>query len=385
MARVVEKRFVPEDQAQRDRIRYDLDSNLCVEAGAGTGKTTVLVSRIVELLRSGRVSIDEIAVITFTEKAAAELAARVRDGLEKAQRECPEDDVTQREALTEALLGLHRARIETIHAFAANILRERPIEAKLDPNFDVQEGIAAGLAFEGAYSEWIETLFGSESVEGETLRRLLNRGFDTKQVRATVDALHDHRYALPLERFPAVPEADLDRFMAETERIVSELESIAARATDAEDGLVVQLPVAREYLEELRAVRNDCERLERAVLERYPGINLNVGRRGSWDDSGDCELMKDKVRELRELIKTTCKGLKSQALADFLPFAEGFVLGYTTKRRSEGHADYDDLLLWARDILRDELDVRAYFQRRFRSVLVDVFQDTDPILAELVA
>ena len=71
------------DANARIRIASDLDANLCVEAGAGTGKTTVLVDRVVNALASGRVSVDEVAVITFTEKAAAELSTRVRDELER--------------------------------------------------------------------------------------------------------------------------------------------------------------------------------------------------------------------------------------------------------------------------------------------------------------
>ncbi len=180
------------------------------------------------------------------------------------------------------------------------------------------------------------------------------------------------------------PEADLGRFVGEAERIVGELEAIAGRVRDPEDGLVSQMPVAREYLQRVLAARDDRERLERIVLEDYPAISIGVGRKGSWEDDGDCQLMKDTVKDLRDLIKATRKGMKAQALADFLPLAERFVIDYTTRRRGEGHADYDDLLLWSRDLLRDNLEVRAYFQRRFRCLLVDEFQDTDPTQAELV-
>src|SRR5207247_2252277 len=122
----------------------DLASNLCVEAGAGTGKTTVLVDRIVAILSRGFAKIDEIAVITFTEKAAAELAARVREKLEEAREACgdSEERAEEHRRLNEAILGLHRARIETIHAFAANLLRECPVEAGLDPGFEVLQGVA---------------------------------------------------------------------------------------------------------------------------------------------------------------------------------------------------------------------------------------------------
>src|SRR3954469_6096210 len=102
------------DAEARERIRSSLDESLLVEAGAGTGKTTVLVARLVELLRSGHATIDEIVVITFTDKAATELAARVREGLEDALQAT--SDAGERDRLDTALRGLYRARIETIHA-----------------------------------------------------------------------------------------------------------------------------------------------------------------------------------------------------------------------------------------------------------------------------
>ena len=104
-----------------------------VEAGAGTGKTTVLVARIVELIRSGAATVDQLVVITFTEKAASELGARVREELESAAAET--HDAEARVRLTAGLHALYRARIETIHAFAMSLLRERPVESPVDPGF----------------------------------------------------------------------------------------------------------------------------------------------------------------------------------------------------------------------------------------------------------
>ena len=148
--------FTPVDQKLRDEIRTALDVTLMVEAGAGTGKTTVLVQRMVELLRQGPHGVDDIAVMTFTEAAAAELAARLREGLEEALRESTDAEHTDR--LQSALAGLHRARIETIHAFAANLLRERPVEAGLDPQFEVLDDLGARLAFDRSYEAWLAEL-----------------------------------------------------------------------------------------------------------------------------------------------------------------------------------------------------------------------------------
>ena len=143
--------FTPIDQAERDAIARDVSVNMCVEAGAGTGKTTVLVNRIVNIVASGHATIDQLAVITFTEKAAAELSSRVRKALEDALD--TSDDARAR--IEAALLGLNHAHIETIHAFASSMLRERPVEAGLDPGFDVLDMLPAQLEFEAAYGEWI--------------------------------------------------------------------------------------------------------------------------------------------------------------------------------------------------------------------------------------
>jgi ATP-dependent helicase/nuclease subunit A len=126
---------------------------MCVEAGAGTGKTSVLVDRIVHVLASGHAKVQNVAVITFTEKAAAELSARVRQGLDAALRD--ETDTATCQRLDDAIRGLNHAHIETIHAFAAGLLRERPVEANLDPGFEVLTDLPAQLDFETAYDEWL--------------------------------------------------------------------------------------------------------------------------------------------------------------------------------------------------------------------------------------
>jgi ATP-dependent helicase/nuclease subunit A len=143
------------DQAARDRIATDLTANLCVEAAAGTGKTTVLVERVTNLLASGTVSVDELVVITFTEKAAAELSTRVRDSLE---RRAAAADGDERERLLTATRDLYRAHLETIHSFATALLRERPVEAGIDPLFEVLESLAGGLDFDTAYERFQDEL-----------------------------------------------------------------------------------------------------------------------------------------------------------------------------------------------------------------------------------
>src|SRR5271157_4580913 len=139
------------DQAAREKIRGDLATTLIIEAAAGTGKTTELVNRIVAVVASGKATLKQTVAVTFTEKAAGELKLRLRSEIERARHDPTLDDASRRRLLG-ALPQLEEARIGTIHSFCADLLRERPVEAGVDPMFEVApEDAAAGL-FESAFS-----------------------------------------------------------------------------------------------------------------------------------------------------------------------------------------------------------------------------------------
>jgi len=126
-----------EDQEARDRIENDLDINLMVQAGAGAGKTYALVGRMVEVIRTGRIKVENIAAITFTRKAAGEMRGRFFARLrETAQKEQNQEMSTR---LHQALRDIDRCFIGTIHSFCGRLLRERPVEAGLSPDFSELE------------------------------------------------------------------------------------------------------------------------------------------------------------------------------------------------------------------------------------------------------
>jgi len=205
------------DADARERIRSELDASLLVEAGAGTGKTTVLVRRLVEIFRSGHATVDEVVVITFTEKAATELAARVREDLEKA-RDASVDE-NERGRLDDALRGLYRARIETIHAFAASLLRERPVESPVDPGLRVLDDVAASVLFGEVYDTWLEELLDEQS---ESLARAIRRGFETTHLRQLAEVLHDQRAALPAV-LPSCDAPDVEQLLGALETAAEKL------------------------------------------------------------------------------------------------------------------------------------------------------------------
>ncbi len=134
----------PPDQAARARIATDLDTTLFVEAGAGSGKTTALVGRVVALVTSGVVELRNIAAITFTEKAGAELRDRVRRELQARA----EDAGPEAERCRVAMAQLDGAAIGTLHSFAQRLLSEHPVEAQLPPKVEVLDEVSSAVAFD---------------------------------------------------------------------------------------------------------------------------------------------------------------------------------------------------------------------------------------------
>ncbi len=143
---MVNERPLPIDQAQRDNIAQLLDDTLFVEAGAGTGKTSALVSRILGLIESKKCSIDQIAAITFADSAASELRERVRMALESRSSDLGLDQ-GKRDLCRLALENMESASIQTLHSFSGAPLRQRPLEAGLPPDFDTWSEIESGADF----------------------------------------------------------------------------------------------------------------------------------------------------------------------------------------------------------------------------------------------
>ena len=158
------------DQSARDAVRSDLDKTLVVEAAAGTGKTSELVQRMIAVIAAGKTTIDRIAGVTFTEKAAGELKLRLRSELERARR--AEKNSATRNRLEQALAHLEEARLSTIHSFCGDLLRERPVEARIDPQFEVLTEAQSLHLYREAFRSWFERKL-EDLPEGT--RRILRR------------------------------------------------------------------------------------------------------------------------------------------------------------------------------------------------------------------
>src|SRR5213076_1666712 len=162
--------LVIDDADARRAIADDLDDTLVVEAAAGTGKTTELVTRILHVLAAGHATMMQIVAVTFTEKAAGELKLRLREALEQRRAEVSDDRI--RDRLELALKTLEEAHVNTIHGFCADLLRERPVEACVDPLFAVLTEPQADRLYTRAFRAWLQDALQNPS---DGLRRALRR------------------------------------------------------------------------------------------------------------------------------------------------------------------------------------------------------------------
>jgi ATP-dependent helicase/nuclease subunit A len=362
------------DQAARARVTGELGSNLGVEAGAGTGKTTVLVERVTNVLATGAATADELVVITFTEKAAAELSTRVRDALE---RRAADTDGDEHARVLAAARDLYRCHIETIHSFAGALLRERPVEAGIDPLFEVVDGLAGSLSFDAAYEAFQDELLSSRTPE---LDRALRRGLGLDEIREASELLNRYRYLRPLQ-IPAHHTGELAGHLAELRRIADELRALIVACDPGEDKAVDIVEGIIDWVEALEALDTEAEQEFELLYRPRAYTHLSAGSKANWGEAK--EDLKALQQEYRDAHGTARDGLRTDALLSLLPRIEQFVDDYARQRRAAGEPDFDDLLFWASELLRESKPARDYFRRRYKAVLIDEFQDTDPVQAEL--
>lgn len=376
------------DQQHRDRIQQSLDENLFVEAGAGTGKTTALVGRIVTLIASGVAEMAGLTVITFTEAAAAELRDRVRRNLEySAEDESLDEDSRYR--CRRAVLEMDAASIQTLHSFAQSLLRELPLEAGLPPGFELLDPIEADMRFQQAWDQWLDESLESTEL-GPKLARALHLGLNLDQLRRVASALNDNYDLVADASIAETPEPTLTigNLLAEA---VTEIERLRRFSKiGGGDGLYEHAAEVIALAQRLPATGGGDRAYER-VLVRLLGLKRLSTRRGSqtnWNKDdvtgvNACKLLKDILLELEGLRAGEIGALRTAAFTPVFEAVRKFVVDQSAQRKEEGHAGFHDLLVWARDMLRDNPDARRRFQRRFHHLLVDEFQDTDPIQAEI--
>ena len=359
--------------------------NFLVEAGAGSGKTTSLSGRMVALVREGKAAADQIAAVTFTRKAAVELRERFQEDIERELRDT--DRLEIRQTLARALTQIDRTFLGTIHAFAARLLRERPLEAGLDPAFrELQEN--EEYALRGRFwSEWIERLAADADAD---LLALTDVGIRPGQLRNAFDQMVEN---LDLE-FPAEPvEAPSDDIVAQVRLAMGVLLDRAEALLPATEPKQRWGDVQRKVRRALHARRHRAWGDTHAFLTELHAFSTGTTKitMTRWEPDTKAQ---GPVRQLRDdiLAFTDEEGPVQEVMARWYahryPAAVHFVSRaareYAAERRRLGVVTFQDLLLLTADLLRRSPSTRRDLGERFRYLLVDEFQDTDPVQAEIV-
>lgn len=378
------------DRTARERIAQDLDTNLLVEAGAGSGKTTALVGRMIALIATGSATVDQIAAVTFTRKAAGELRERFQSGIElliRNEREADYSDDVMLDRLVHALDDIDRAFVGTIHSFCGSLLRERPLEAGLDPGFEELPVEERSLLRRRFWESYLERLSRDSD---PILEDVVRAG-----MRATaLSGLFDHMVENPDVDFPAdlvgpPSTEDIGVIRMDLEEIVGwGWELMGEAPPPGKDWDSLQRKIRKLHFERsITGWTEPADVLEAMAMLCKPGprghtVTLNRWRR------------KDMAKALRERVNafgvgdTPANRLVSRWYAHRYALAVRLgrhaVEAFSAHRLRAGKLDFQDLLVLASRLLREDAEVRRQLGERYRRLLVDEFQDTDPLQAEIM-
>jgi ATP-dependent helicase/nuclease subunit A len=325
------------------RAAVEARGRVFVSAGAGTGKTAVLVERFVEAVCDRGLDIDSILVITYTKRAAGELRARIRAELRRRGR-------------ADLARSLDGAWISTIHGFCNRLLKTYPFEAGLDPRFreldDPQASVLSSEAFDEALHAFCAP---GDEARAQLLTTYGARGL-RRMITGIYETLRSAGHELVLELGERAPMAERLEALREAARCLAE----DASATDLQRASAAALldAVAGEpRVDDLLDLSAHRARGERAAT--YEETRVAV-EQAALDELA----MRD-----RDLL---------QQLLD------GFSGAYAAAKRRESALDFEDLQLVARDLLRDHQELRDREALRFKAIMVDEFQDTNRLQCELV-
>jgi ATP-dependent helicase/nuclease subunit A len=369
-----------QDAPARARITSAHGETLFVDAGAGTGKTRQLVERVVALVAAGWLtSIASLAAITFTENAAAELRTRIREALEDAANSASQWQDAERDRCARALAELDDAAITTLHGFAARLLTDWPLEAGLPPVFEMADAVSAGIErdrwWRSRLDEWL-----ADPGLAPAWRLGLTLGLKPADLDKIVEPFDAHWDLLPGISFgPAgIPAAD-------RVRLLKPLRAVGAFAGKGPDGDRMAAHIDEVLLPLLREAEAEDDALQVLSMLHATHVLVKCGSTPDWRRQGA------DLTQVRELCQQICDRRDEQlrncgtavaaALLERLRLA---VLAHAEERRRSGALSFHDLLVLAVRMLRDNPAARAAVHDRWQAILVDEFQDTDPLQVELL-
>ncbi len=366
----------PADQAARDRIRTELTRSMLVEAGAGSGKTHEMATRMAAGIASGVYEIEHMAAVTFTRKAAAEMRGRFQLALE--QELAGTDDDPAREArLHEALGRIERFFAGTIHAFCARLLRERPVEARVSPDFGELDDADEMMV---RRQSWRDYRAQAKAAGDPNLLALLDAGIEPKQLESAFDVMCNFEDV----EFPGgdVAEPDGRKAWQELERFWTTLETMLPPHDPATKCTLQQRAerFAREWRFASRNARDGAGLAK--LLQLWSGQAAVTQNRWPQKNGLAAKQLHADFRE--SVVQPHITAWRQYVYRLTVTLLDNARTVAREDRRRQNSLIFNDLLIITAELLRTNESVRRSLQQKYRWLFVDEFQDTDPIQAEIM-
>lgn len=364
-----------DDESARVRIHNDTQATLFVEAGAGSGKTQSLVGRVTTLVLQDNIPLHRIAAVTFTEKAGAELRDRLRARFETTSRGDPDEN--RRAAAEQALSDLDSAAIGTLHSFAQRILTTFPVESGLPPLLEVMDEVANSVAFDESWSILQRELLDDIEMSQQLLLAMAC-GANLEQFRSLSkafgsdwDLVEDRIVSTAWEPAP-VPDV---------RHLADEAARLALRADEcsvSSDKFLPHMSALGLWAANLRAAHNDRDLV--AALTAGIALKFTFGQKRAWRD---LERLRGECKDLVARVATAQSAMTNATLRPLARWIAERVLRSAADRAADGRLQFHDLLVLTRRLLRTNGEVRESLHQQYSRLLLDEFQDTDPIQIEL--
>lgn len=377
------------------------DRNVVVLAGAGTGKTTLLVNRLIHaLLREpDPLRLTDMLALTFTNKAANEMKARLRDRLHGLLAACEAEtgrevsgggtaleDFKQRYHVSTAhvrgkiqvaLRDLEKSQIATLHSFAAHVLRLYPLEARVDPHFHEDEGTEFLETFQNAWETWLEQELGAQGSAHAQWQDVLNH-VGLQEIRSFAFSLCQDQVSIPELEQQVCAQGSSPAFRTWLQNKQHQVRSLLTQYDRAKPRKIEKLLSLAERIFDWVGHGNPPMDFHVSDNEKAL-IDSIIGKApGEWDPS-DFHDAKRAIQAAQQLLQ-----VNEALLCKVFHVVGAFAAQVRREFSAKGRIRFDGLLIRVRDLLRDHPMVREQLKRTYAAIMVDEFQDTDPVQYEIL-
>ena len=397
---------------EQEQVIAARNCNLLVSAAAGSGKTAVLVERIITRLIEGEdpLNVDQLLVVTFTEAAAAEMKERIRGAIEKKLEEEPENIHLQRQATL-----IHHARITTIHSFCLSVVRDYFHTIDLEPGFRTMEEGERKLLMQEVMEELLEEEYRKGEASFTDFVEMAATGRDDRKVEELIlnlsefsrsnpdpetwlcDSIQSYEEAenQPWDSLPFVKLA-LEQTWASLEDLEQSLVYAKSVCEDTDGPAAYEAAIVSD-IERIRKLRKaeSFQKLQEALS------GLSFDRLATNRDQSVSEEKIQTVKSLRDQVKKELTSIRDQFFYEIVeelrgdlrrakPFVQelvrltvAFGQAFEAKKQSQGVIDFGDMEQYALRILRKE-EIAEEYRNKYEEIMIDEYQDSNLIQETLL-